>query len=89
MKSLQDLKQETTFNDEMHDLIDILRKTAVAQFQVLFSKQKTLSIENRFTKYLNKMFDLITFVSASAFIPVSICNASKILSMLKSFSNNS
>ncbi|MCK4909279.1 MAG: F0F1 ATP synthase subunit gamma [Planctomycetes bacterium] len=61
MKSLQDLKKETTFNNEMHDLIDILRKTAVAQFQVLFSKQKALSIENRFTKYLNKMFNLITY----------------------------
>lgn len=65
MKSLQDLKKETTFNNEMHDLIDILRKTAVAQFQLLFAKQKSLSIENRFTKYLNKMFDLITYEKVS------------------------
>ncbi|MEK7449121.1 MAG: F0F1 ATP synthase subunit gamma, partial [Planctomycetota bacterium] len=61
MKSLQELKKEIVFNNEMYELIDILKKTAVAQFQVLSTKHKTLTVEKRFSGYLDKIFDLINY----------------------------
>ncbi|MBI4835056.1 MAG: F0F1 ATP synthase subunit gamma [Planctomycetes bacterium] len=61
MRSIIELKKDILFNREMGELIDILKKTAVSQFQSLFSRKKTLTIPERYLHLMESMFDMINF----------------------------
>lgn len=52
MKPVAELKKEVVFNQEMNELIDILKKVATTQFQAIFSRWKSLSNEQRFVNLI-------------------------------------
>jgi ATP synthase F1 gamma subunit len=61
MRSIIDLKKDMVFNREMGELIDILKKTAVSQFQSLFNRRKSLTVQERYLNLMESMFEMIDF----------------------------
>lgn len=61
MRSIIELKKEILFNREMTDLIDILKKTAVSQFQSLLNRRKNLTAQERYLNLLEGFFKQIDF----------------------------
>jgi ATP synthase F1 gamma subunit len=59
MKPISELKKELLFNSEMSELMDILKKTAVFEFQSLFNKRKNKSVQD---KYLLLLEELLKFL---------------------------
>ncbi|MFH1229972.1 MAG: F0F1 ATP synthase subunit gamma [Planctomycetota bacterium] len=59
MKPISELKKELLFNREMNELMDILKKTAIFEFQSLFNRRKTKEVQN---KYLLLLEDSLKFL---------------------------
>lgn len=61
MRPVFELKKEMTFSHEMNGLIDILRKTAIAQFQLLNTRKRELTHAERYLELLESFFKPIDF----------------------------
>jgi F0F1-type ATP synthase gamma subunit len=59
MRPIAELKKEIVFNREMNELVDILKKVAVAQFQIVFNRWKGLGMEQRFTNLIPTFFEML------------------------------
>ncbi|MEW6025818.1 MAG: F0F1 ATP synthase subunit gamma [Planctomycetota bacterium] len=56
MKTISELKKDLVFNREMNELMDILKKTAIFEFQSLFNRRKMQTIQE---KYVSALEDLL------------------------------
>lgn len=65
MRSIIELKKELLFNREMHEVIDILKKVAISQYQTLFNRRKTMTGQERYLKLLESSFDKIDLSQAN------------------------
>lgn len=61
MRSIFELKKEMTFSREMNELIDILRRTAISQFQSLYTRKRELTHPERYLELLGGFFKAIDF----------------------------
>jgi len=59
MKTISELKKELTFNREMNELMDILKKTATFEFQALFNRRKTLTVLEKYVSLLEDSLKLL------------------------------
>jgi ATP synthase F1 gamma subunit len=59
MKPISELKKELLFNREMNELMDILKKTAVFEFQSLFNRRKTLTVQEKYLSLLEDSLKLL------------------------------
>lgn len=59
MRSIIELKKELLFNREMHEVIDILKKVAISQYQTLFNRRRAMTGQERYLKLLEHSFDKI------------------------------
>lgn len=58
MKAIATLKQDIVFNREMSELMNILRQTAVIEFQSLFNRWKALTLREKYTSLLEDIFKI-------------------------------
>ncbi|MBI5779561.1 MAG: F0F1 ATP synthase subunit gamma [Planctomycetes bacterium] len=56
MKTISELKKDLVFNREMNELMDILKKTAIFEFQALFNRRKAQTVLG---KYVAALEDLL------------------------------
>lgn len=58
MKSIVDLKKDLQFNREMNELMNILRQTAIAEFQALYNRRKLMTHETMYLETLESFFGI-------------------------------
>ncbi|MDI6733533.1 MAG: hypothetical protein QME16_06415, partial [Planctomycetota bacterium] len=58
MKTITELKKDMVFNREMNELMDILKKTAVFEFQSLHSRRKTQAMQGKYVVLLQELLKM-------------------------------
>lgn len=64
MKTISELKKDLVFNREMNELMDILKKTAVFEFQSLFNRRKMQTVQEKYVAALEGLLKV--------FLPMAI-----------------
>jgi F-type H+-transporting ATPase subunit gamma len=59
MRTIVEIKKELVFNREMSDLMDVLKKTAIFEFQALFNLRKTKTFQEKYSSTLEELFKLL------------------------------
>ena len=59
MRSIFELKKDMLFNREMNELIDILKKTAISQFQSLHTRKKAITHPGKYLELLESFFKIV------------------------------
>jgi len=58
MKTISELKKDLVFNREMNELMDILKKTAVFEFQSLFNRRKMQTVLGKYVEALEGLLKI-------------------------------